>query len=49
MWGVVGREELLLLLRTHAVDTYQEVRLACGTRMKKTKLMLCEDVCNLQQ
>ena len=40
-----GRAELLKLLRTHDVDVYQRI----GTRMKKTKHMLVDDVCKLIQ
>lgn len=38
-----------MLLRTHGIDVYQEVRLECGSRMKKTKHMLVDDVCKLVQ
>ena len=34
-------------MRTHDIDVYQEVRLECGSRMKKTKRMLVDDVCKL--
>lgn len=45
VYARAGRAELLKLLRTHDVDVYQRI----GTRMKKTKHMLVDDVCKLIQ
>ena len=44
-----GCAELLVLLRAHDIDVYQDIRLECGSRMKKTKHMLVDDVCKVLQ
>ena len=40
---------MLVLLRAHDIDVYQDIRLECGSRMKKTKHMLVDDVCKVLQ